>query len=168
MACSLGTCDLKLVYRSGKANADADGLSRKPQMIAELFPDAVKAICHAYTVKRDSCPYIETYIVSNDSHTTESQNSQAQQQFPSTELLNIDWSKQQLADANLARIIESFDNGFCPEKCDLRDELPVVLKYIREWIKLVLIDGVLMAMLHSLIARRGSGLRPNDGLFVKL
>ena len=66
---ALGSSDFKLVYRSGKANADADGLSRRPQMTAELFPDAVKAICHAYTVKRDSCPYIEALIVSNNSHT---------------------------------------------------------------------------------------------------
>ena len=62
---------------------------------AELFADAVKAICHAYTVKRDYCPYIETLIVSNYmySHKTESQNSQAQQPFLSAEFLDIDWSK---------------------------------------------------------------------------
>ena len=70
-------------------------------------------------------------------------NSQAQQPFPSTEFLDIDWSKEQLADTNLARIIELFDNGFCPDRCVLRDESPVVLKYIREWKKLVLIDRVL-------------------------
>ena len=81
---SLGGYDFKLVYRSGKANADADGLSRRPQMTAELFPDAVKAICHLHTVKLYSCPVIETVIVSNNFHTTESQNSQAQQPFPST------------------------------------------------------------------------------------
>ena len=140
---ALGSYGFKLVYRSGKANANADGLSRRPQMTAELFPDAVKAICHVYTVKRDSCPYIETLIVSNNSQTTESQNSQAQQPFPSTEFLDIDWSKEQLANANIARIIELFDNGFCPERCVLRDESPVVLKYIREWKKLVFIDEVL-------------------------
>ena len=34
---ALGSYDFKFVYGSGKANADADGLCRRPQMTAELF-----------------------------------------------------------------------------------------------------------------------------------
>ena len=33
--------------------------------------------------------------------------------------------------------------GFCPEKSDLRTESPMVLKYIREWKKLTMFNGVL-------------------------
>ena len=58
------------MYRSGRANGDVDGL-RRPQQTTELFPDAVKAICQAYTIKRDSCPYFETLVVSSASGVVE-------------------------------------------------------------------------------------------------
>ena len=54
---SLGNYNFKLIYRSGKANGDADGLSRRPQENVEIFPHVVKSICQAYTVSRDNCPY---------------------------------------------------------------------------------------------------------------
>ena len=61
---SLGTYNFQLKYRCGRANGDADGLSRRPQQFVELFPEAVKAIFEAHTVPRNNCPYIETLIVS--------------------------------------------------------------------------------------------------------
>ena len=51
----LGSYDLKLMYRSGKSNADADGLSRRPPQDVELFSDVVKAVCQVYLVERESC-----------------------------------------------------------------------------------------------------------------
>ena len=60
---SLGTYNFQLKYKSGKANGDADGLSRKPQQTVQLFPEAVNAICEAYTVQRSTCPYVENFIV---------------------------------------------------------------------------------------------------------
>ena len=51
----------KLMYRSGKSNADADGLFRHPPQDVELFPDVVKAVCQAYLVERESCPLVETF-----------------------------------------------------------------------------------------------------------
>ena len=62
---SLGTYNFQLKYKSGKTNEDADGLSRRPQETVQLFPDAVNSICQAYTVQRDSCPYVETLLVSS-------------------------------------------------------------------------------------------------------
>ena len=38
---ALGSYDFKLIYRSGKSNADADGLSRRTPQDVELFPDVV-------------------------------------------------------------------------------------------------------------------------------
>ena len=56
---SLGNYNFKLMYRSGKANGDADCLLRRPLEDVEFFPDVVKSICQAYTVSRDNCPYAE-------------------------------------------------------------------------------------------------------------
>ena len=139
---ALGTYDFSLTYRCGKANGDADGLSRRPQQCTEMFPDVVKAICESYTVKRDSCPYFETLVVSN-SINVESLDSTTPVSLESTSLQDVDWSKEQLADSNVARIVELVKLGFCPEKSDLKTESPVVLKYLREWKKLTMVDGVL-------------------------
>ena len=38
---SLSNFNFKLIYRSGKSNGDADGLSRRPQDTEEMFPDVV-------------------------------------------------------------------------------------------------------------------------------
>ena len=42
----------QLMYRSGRSSGDADGLSRRPQEITELFPEIVTAISEAYRDKR--------------------------------------------------------------------------------------------------------------------
>ena len=139
---ALGSYDFKLVYRSGRANGDADGLSRRPQQNTELFPDAVKAICQAYTVKRDSCPYFETLVVSSASGVVEPSDSPTSVSTD-TSLQDVDWSKEQLADPTIARVVELATLGFCPNKSKLTTETPSVLKYIREWSRLSLTDGVL-------------------------
>ena len=42
----LSNCNCSISYRSGKQNADADGLSRmKPE--TKIFPDVLKGICNA-------------------------------------------------------------------------------------------------------------------------
>lgn len=139
---ALGSYNFTLKYKSGKSNNDADGLSRRPYETVELFPDAVKAICQAYTVKRDSCPYVETLAVQSNAHNADIQYSQDSSSFAS-EFRDIDWSKEQLADSNIARISEFFDSGFYPDKNDLKAESPTVLKYLREWKKYSLVDGIL-------------------------
>ena len=68
---ALSSYDFKLTYRSGRSNGDADGLSRRPQETqetTEMFPEVVKAISQAYLVTRDSCPYIETLILTQQAH----------------------------------------------------------------------------------------------------
>ena len=79
---ALGSYDFKLMYRCGRANGDAGGLSRRSRQTTELCPDAVKAICQkaicqAYMVKRDSCPYFETLDVSSASGVVEPRDSPA-------------------------------------------------------------------------------------------
>ena len=137
---ALGSYDFKLIYRSGKSNADADGLSRRPPQHVELFPDVVKAVCQAYLVERESCPLVETLIVSNAVTLVDPPTPDL---LDSTSLQNVDWSKEQVADSTLARVVELVKLKFCPDKSSLQTESPNVLKYIREWSRLSLVDGVL-------------------------
>jgi len=48
---ALGVYDFTIKYRTGKSNADADGLSRMPQVdeYKEVSPDSVKALCQSQT-----------------------------------------------------------------------------------------------------------------------
>ena len=106
----------------------------------ELFPDVVKAVCQAYLVKRESCPLVETLIVSNAVTLVDPPTPDL---LDSTSLQNVDWSKEQEADSTLARVVELVRLKFCPDKSSLQTESPNVLKYIREWSRLSLVDGVL-------------------------
>ena len=144
MARFIGTYNFQLKYKSGKTNGDADCLSRRPQETVQLFPDAVNSICQAYTIQRNSCPYVETLLVSSCGQILVSLSSEPQDIPPaSSDLRDIDWSKEQLADPNVARVKNLVKSGFCPEYSDLRTESPIVLKYLRTWKKFSLVDGVL-------------------------
>ena len=102
---SFGTYNFQLKYKSGKTNGDADSLSRRPQETVQLFPDAVNSICQAYTVQRESCPYVETLLVSSCGQIPVSLSSEPQDIPPaSSDLRDIDWSREQLADPNVARV----------------------------------------------------------------
>ncbi|MCG8048682.1 MAG: RNase H-like domain-containing protein, partial [Candidatus Thiodiazotropha endolucinida] len=140
---ALGSYDFKLTYRSGKANGDADGLSRRPHEQTEMFSDVVNAICQAYTVKRDSCPYAETLVITNASQIEPSSDVQSDTVLQSTDIQNVDWAKEQVADVTLKRVIQFLHDGFCPAKNELSKESPEVLRYIKEWKKLCLVDSVL-------------------------
>ncbi|MCG8113688.1 MAG: RNase H-like domain-containing protein, partial [Candidatus Thiodiazotropha taylori] len=137
---ALSSFDFNLVYRSGRSNGDADGLSRRPQ--ETMFPDAIKAICQAYTVKRDACPYVETLAVSNHIDAVESPDS-SDQFLDSTEFSNVDWAKEQRSDKTLHRVIHLLNSGICSQDIERQSENPEVLKYTREWNKLNLIDHIL-------------------------
>ncbi|MCW4250032.1 MAG: RNase H-like domain-containing protein [Candidatus Thiodiazotropha endolucinida] len=141
---SLGSYDFQLKYKSGKSNGDADGLSRRPQQTVQLFPEAVNAICQSYTVQRNTCPYVETLLVSQDDDILDTLSTQSPGSSPaSSEFKDINWSREQLADPSIARIISLLKTGFSPEYSDLKTETPTVLKYLREWKKFSLVDGIL-------------------------
>ena len=63
--------------------------------------------------------------------------------FTSSDSKNIDWSREQLADPNVARVKKLVESVFCTEYSDLRTESPIVLKYLRERKIFLLVDGVL-------------------------
>lgn len=132
---ALSGYNFKLIYRSGKANGDADGLSRRPHT-TEMFPDVVKAVCQAYTVKRDACPYVETLVLNNSAQLIESEINDSEgstsASVGSTELNGVDWAKEQASDKTLSRVIELLISGYYPQKNEQRVETPEVSRYFRE------------------------------------
>ena len=139
---ALGTYDFKLIYRSGKATGDADGLSRRPYENTKIFSDMMRAICQTYTVKRDSCPYAETLEITCapqlahvDAH--------PDIMIQSSELQDVDWVKEQAADVTLNRVIYLLQRGHHPDKAELVRESPKVIRYLKERKKYILASSVL-------------------------
>ena len=87
---SLSNFNFKLIYRSGKSNGDADGLSRRPQDTEEMFPDVVSAVCQALTVKRDNCPFAETLVITSANSVLDSVESQPDICVDSTDFSTVD------------------------------------------------------------------------------
>lgn len=137
---ALSSFDFKLTYRSGKSNGDADGLSRRPQETTEMFPDVVKAISQAYLVSRDSCPYVETLVITNQSQIVDSEECSP---LESTELSSVDWAVEQSKDITLSRVIYLLRNGYGSEKTGLAKEDLNVSRYLKEWKKLSFKNNIL-------------------------
>ena len=123
----LGTYDFKLIYRSGKANGDADGLSRRPYENTEIFSDVVKA----YTVKRDSCLYAETLEITCAPQLAHV-DTQPDIQIQSPGLQDVDWGKEQAAEVTLNRVIYLLQSGHHTDKAELVRESPEVIRYLKE------------------------------------
>ena len=137
---ALSSFDFKLTYRSGRSNGDADGLSRRPQETTEMFPDVVKAISQAYIVSRDSCPYVETLVITSQSQIVDSEECPP---LESTELSSVDWAVEQSKDITLSRVIYLLRNGYNPENtCRTKEDLNVS-KYLKDWKKLSFKNNIL-------------------------
>ena len=104
----------------------------------------MNAICEAYTVQRNTCPYVENFFVSQHEHIVESLSSDSLD-VPAlySEFQDINLSRELLADPNISRVKSLFKSGFCPEYSGFKTKSPTVLKYIREWKKFSLVDDIL-------------------------
>lgn len=140
---ALNTYHFTIKYKTGKSNSDADGLSRRPQGNVELDSDAVKAICQAYTVNRDTCPYVETVLVTDIPKLPNEDISNASQDFGSTDFGYVNWSYEQSHDRHIGRVLSFVKDQYCPSKNELNQEDPEVVKYFRHWKNLTLKNGIL-------------------------
>ena len=150
---ALSTFNFSLKYKSGKSNNDADGLSRRPHQNVELLPDIIQAVCSAYTVNRNNCPYVENLVITAAPEFVESMDSNIKASFghvsEATDLSSVDWAKEQLKDPYVARLISLVDSGIFPQKDELKTEHPDVIKYLRHWKNLSLENGILYR--HTII-----------------
>ena len=137
---ALSSYDFKLTYRSGRSNGDADGLSRRPQETTEMFPEIVKAISQAYLVARDSCPYAETLVITNQSQIVDAEECPP---LESTELNSVDWATEQSKDVTLSQVIYLLKSGYNPQNTCLQNEDINVSKHLKDWKKLSFQNNIL-------------------------
>ncbi len=140
---ALASYNFKLVYRSGTANRDADGLSRRPHPTeqTEMFHDVVRAICSAALVSRQDLPFVESVLIADADETPLV--ADQERTIETNELGKIDWQREQAADESLSRVIHLLQRGIRPKWDDLRHESSEVQRYVREWSKLIFRDSVL-------------------------
>lgn len=127
---ALASYNFTLTYRPGRQNADADGLSRQP----ELFSDAVKAICQSVLCAVPYCHSIGADSVANYEESGDVQH-----------ISDIDWRIEQRKDKVIARVIGLIEQGFYPNRFtnNVKREIFPVQRFCREWRKLHLKDGIL-------------------------
>ena len=103
---ALSNYNFCIKYRSGRNNADADGLSRRVAKSEEevIFPEVLKAICQAVTV---SSPLADSVALTTNVPTSDN----IPDQMLSNALSSKDWRKAQRNDPTLKKIIDQLEAG---------------------------------------------------------
>ncbi|XP_033731206.1 uncharacterized protein LOC117320831, partial [Pecten maximus] len=134
---SLSNFNFKLVYRAGRLNGDADGLSRRPYRQEEVFPYVARAVTCASLSTREELPLAETVVLSNTSSLGPESNTL---DIGNAKLFGVDWEKQQSLDKHLRRVIEFVREGVRLDKKILKHEPEEVCQYMRKWRLLRLVN----------------------------
>ena len=130
-------------YRSGKKNADADGLSRckHPQEVKTIFPDMLKAISHSLSEMDKDCSLVESLAVS-PAHVSKQILEIPEQLLQTYGLTFKDWREAQLSDPCIGVILIKVETGSKALAKRTLDQA-VDARYLREWDKLFVSQGVL-------------------------
>ena len=135
----LSNYNCSISYRSGKNNADADGLSRKQEKeTTTVFPEVLKTICNLMTV--ETAPLAETLMHPDDEADIDDE--VTSEHLEGTSLSTQDWQKAQAADANINFLIDHVLTGQKPTTSQA-EENGIDHRYMADWEKLKLKDGVL-------------------------
>ena len=133
-----------VTYRSGKKNADADGLSRcQEEEQHVVFPEMLKAISVASQIVSEEAPLFESVALSDTACSADTQEETSEEILPSTALSGVDWRIAQRKDPTIGLIIQQL-------KIDARKPAPQVLaspmydaRYAKDWNKLYLCKDIL-------------------------
>ena len=98
---ALSNYNFNIMYRSGKKNADADGLSRchEEEQQQVIFPEILKAISVASQIVSEESPLLESVALSDTDLSADTQEETPAEILPSTALSGLDW---RLAQRNLS------------------------------------------------------------------
>jgi transposase InsO family protein len=146
---ALSNYNFTISYRKGKQNTDADGLSRIPQQPESNSDAAVlSALCVAKCTSIEESP-LSFSIINPDS--LETVDPLQADEVPvdiveSHSLCSKDWRKAQNEDPVISEILDHLRNGTRPSAKRVGDILPLSVKYLRDWDRLELRDGVLYRM----------------------
>ena len=144
---SLSDYNFSIKYRSGRKNADADGLSRSlgdAKQDSVIFPKVLRAIAYAQTTRVEECPLAESTIISDSPASVPSLMPVVipEQLLQAHGLTANDWRISQMDDPILHFIISRVETGSrVPAKQTLDPTFDV--RFLKEWDKLCLSDGIL-------------------------
>ena len=141
---ALSNYNFVIKYRSGRKNADADGLSRcREEENQTICPDAFKAISLSVQVTAESCPLIESLAVSETAHSTASAEAVPEKLLQASGLSTKDWRKAQAEDPTLNFIIQHLKKGSRKPASQIRANPTFDARYFKDWEKLYLCQDVL-------------------------
>lgn len=126
---ALSSYDFTIQYRSGKANGDADALSRMPQDVEVIPRESIQALCRTQFAQ----PYIESLCMSAN-HLDDGMDLQG-------EFLPQDWRSRQRDDPIIGIFSRAVTNKVKPAKMEITTREGKTL--LREFHKLFLKRGVL-------------------------
>lgn len=137
---SLSVYDIRMQYRSGKENVDADTLSRLPSCSDCRNPsDTIKALLQVQSDGQNQVPAIECLSlgqqVLSDNPTDEV--------GIGTSFSTIDWKHEQIQDPTLARVRQLLEVGHPLTERQKSLETPTVRSFFKEWKNLFFKDSIL-------------------------
>ena len=142
----LSNYNCSISYRSGKRNADADGLSRRKEgTVTTVFPDVLKTvcnavICNAVTADEIKISDILTHADENPPSDVDDDQEVSAEELQGTALTNQDWHKAQSSDGNIRVIIDSLIEGHRPSTEDNRQ---LDKRYLLAWDNFKLKDSIM-------------------------
>lgn len=128
------------LYREGRNNSDADGLSR-----IVLDEDTIIALSTAVTARTETTPFCLSTVAPETLPEVERTTDTyvPDDVIQAYSLTSKDWRQAQIDDPTIAVLIEHVQKGTRPSGQLATNEQRAVLKYRREWDKLELREGVL-------------------------
>jgi transposase InsO family protein len=139
---ALASYNFRVLYRPGRSNADADGLSRrtgKDAEYSEIPTESVSAVFQMNEPEAEGQPGCHPLIASlaMDVEVVPVLLDEA------GGLMVRDWRREQQEDEPIRRVLELKASGRRPSETQRRAEQQEVREYLREWSKMVVQEGVL-------------------------
>ena len=137
-------CTIK--YRSGKNNADADGLSRlhdnEKNCQATVFPEVLKAMSQSIVVQAHNFPLVESLPACSLDDIDTYPDNIPKEALEGTALTIQDWKKAQADDKNIAYIVQCLSAKSKPSRQEI-DSKNIDNRYKAEWERYRLKCGIL-------------------------
>ena len=142
----LSNYNFTITYRSGRNNADADGLSRisHKEETTTVFPDVLKAICQSMTIIHDPEPFVDSLMPPNEvpDIVEKAETSMPDDILLSTALTAQVWQKAQAADSDISYVMGALLEGYHPSTQKAKSN-KIDFGYLPDWDKYSFKDGVL-------------------------
>ena len=130
-------------YRSGKRNADADGLSRRQEVrTTTVFPEVLKALHHS--IIAGTIPLSETISKSDEDELSgiPIEDDIPEELLNGTALSVNDWKKAQTSDRNIKFLIDNLLEG-CRTTLKIAEKAGIDTRYLQSWENYLIQDDIL-------------------------